>query len=110
VKKIEAWSGIKVLAPLLAARLRAAGGGQFTAAPWRRRWPFWRDEVIDAHSILGDRELNSFNDPVEFVSTGPVVRRDRRCGVHPTSQPSSAEKSMGSVAPTLPSPTFLPST
>ena len=28
----------------------------------------------------------------------------------PTSQPSSAEKTMAAVAPTLPSPTFLPST
>ena len=32
-----------------------------------------RDEVIQAHSILGDGELNALYDPVEFISTCAIV-------------------------------------
>ena len=66
-----------------------------------------RDEVIDADSILGDGELNALH-----ATRRKPFPRDSYSGEtgdpesSPTSQPSSAEKIIAAVAPTLPSPTF----
>ena len=41
-----------------------------------------RDQVIDAHSILGDGQLNALHPARKFIAARPVVRRHRGSRVH----------------------------
>jgi hypothetical protein len=49
-------------------------GTGFLAAPWQRERLPAENEVIDAHSILGNGKLNALDDSVELVS---IVHRSR---------------------------------
>ena len=66
--------------------------------------------MIEAHSVLGNGELDALDATGKLVPSRPVVRRDRSPRVHSNVATIIGREDQGNVAATLPSPTFLPST